>query len=171
MTRDEFLDDMQDIGDLLNFCGRNDCDVLDHVVDEYSKDDYINEMLVDQARNSDWRDMYSWLRNVYDNSGYDYYEYDDYEGEYRQADYDYCLERVLDWCDEEEFWDEPDEEDEEFIPQLTDEELYELEPVEEEDCSVMDMFAESNDHVRRVTEEELEILGNSMRSIQELINE
>ena len=49
-------------------------------------DDYINETLVDMARNSDgWRDLRNMLNDI--PTGYDYYIRDEYD-EFREADDD-----------------------------------------------------------------------------------
>lgn len=161
MTRTEFIDEINDFYELINFCDDVRCYLLEDVISADSRDEIIDESLVDLARNNTWQDLFSILDGYRDNSGYDYYEYDEYYGEWRPADFDYWKEQVAEWGDDNDAWGE-DEEEPRFEPVDTFE-------VEEEECTVMDMLSESRDCVQRFTEEELEALGNGLREANEMI--
>ena len=116
MKRSEFCEEMNSIYDLHDFCVDHDCSILmdfwDH--DEFS--DYIDEQLVDFARNDYWRDLMSRLseyENLVDN--YDYVVYDPDECEYvgiDEREFDTYYNMILEWGDDYDAW-EPEEEDEE----------------------------------------------------------
>ena len=116
MTRQEFIDDVTTWGELLNFCANEDCDLCEDIVDPGYVDEYVNDSLVDWACNNDWRSLLGILNNVDDNSGYDYYRYDDYE--YVPVDDDRDLfeeykDSVLEWMDDNDYWPDGDEDEEE----------------------------------------------------------
>lgn len=139
MTRNEFLNDVITFGELKDFCYDYDCTMLEDVYDEEGRDDYINECLMDWARDDSWQELYSRLDGI--PTGYDWYRYDDY-GEWcglDDGDFEEYKDDVLEWGDDNDIWDEDEEEDdtdifaEEIDADMADEED---EPVEDEDFSV-----------------------------------
>lgn len=113
MTREEFINDINDWQALLDFCYDNDCHICDNVYSQEVKDDYVNQRLVDEARSvGSWYELYQWLDDIPDGS--DYYVIDDY-GDIQELDdyddFDRYKEDVLNDIDEEELWD-VEEEDE-----------------------------------------------------------
>ena len=146
MTRQEFIDEVCDWGDLIDFCRDNHADdLVEDIYDEASRDDYINEGLVDLAREYTWDELYSILDRI--PTGYEYYKYDygDWEGlgdgdfdDLKQEVDDYCLRNGIFDDEEEDEEEEPEEEPEE---ESVDEEGEE--PIEDEDCSFSDLFSES----------------------------
>ena len=166
MTRQEFIDDVTTWGELLNFCSDEDCDLCEDIVDWDYVDDYVNDSLVDWARDNDWRSLLGILNNVDDNSGYDYYRYDDYE--YVPVDDDRNLfeeykDSVLEWMDDNDYWPDGDEDEEEeeetgtwapsySAPQPA-EEPEDLDPIPDEDCSFTDMFAAGVGCIASINEE------------------
>ena len=132
MTRQEFLDDVYDFRELMVFCYNNDCGICDDIYDDESKDEYINEHLSDMADNADdWQSLYRTLDDI--PTGYDYYrldDYDDFNG-LDDDDFDDYKNDVLEWMDDNEYWDEDEDDEEEYFPP---EEEYNEEEDDEESC-------------------------------------
>lgn len=113
MTRDEFIDDVVDFYDLRNFCYDYDCDELDDVYDSRGLDGYINNSLIDWAREvGDWEELREKLDDI--STGYDYYKIDGYGDIIGLDDYDFAeyKDAVLDWGDRNGVWDQDEEEEE-----------------------------------------------------------
>lgn len=130
MTRKEFLEDVNDMDDLICFCNDNDLSTLEYVYDSDSFDSYINDCLYDKVRNNgdSWVDVKDWLNDIPD--GYDYYDTEyDFEGigDYEFDDY---KTRVLDDADYYDVW-EDEEDDEEVEGVEDDEEVYDSDISEE----------------------------------------
>lgn len=139
MTRNEFLEDVTTFSDLKDFCYNENCSILEDVYDEEGRDDYINECLMDWAREDSWQDLYGRLDNI--PTGYDWYRYDDY-GDWcglDDGDFEEYKGDVLEWADDNGVWDDDEEED-------VEEDCFEDEPEddepapEEEDFSVGDLI-------------------------------
>ena len=117
MTRQEFLDDVCDFDELREFCYDNDCTICDYIYDDDSKDDYINEHLSDMADDADdWQSLYRTLNDI--PTGYDYYCLSDYGDFYGldDADFEGYKDEVLEWMDNNEYWDEDEDDEEEYFP-------------------------------------------------------
>lgn len=114
MTRNEFLENVTWWTELLDFCSDEGCDYCDNIYDEYGKDEYFNDQLLEMARNADdWQDLYSRLEDI--PCGYDRYLYSDY-GEWESLDdddFERYKEDVLDWGDTHGIWDDEEEVEEE----------------------------------------------------------
>lgn len=162
MTREDFIENIQSWEDLINFCSDYGCDYCEDVYDDDQMDDYINETLVDMARNSDgWRDLRNMLNDI--PTGYDYYIRDEYD-EFREADDDEFEDyksSVIEWGDNGDVWDEDeeedyyDDEDEEPAPSMsTSESNNEEEDVVEEGCSLQELFESGVDSLRALSEKE-----------------
>jgi len=171
VTRQEFIDDVTTWSELLQFCYDEDYDT-DDIYSSDSRDDYINDQLMDWARNDSWREMLETLRDLEDGDGYDYYRHDDYDDWIGLCDgdgeFDSYKNAVLEWMDENEYWpddDDEEEEDEEYddeeeAPPADDDESFEEDDeddfdVEDEDCSVGEMFAASVHCIRAIAQEEI----------------
>lgn len=98
------------------FCYDNDCGICDDIYDDESKDDYINEHLSDMADDADsWQSLYRTLDDI--PTGYDYYRLDDY-GEFNglgDDDFEDYKDEVLEWMDDNEYWDEDEDDEEEYF--------------------------------------------------------
>lgn len=111
MTRQQFIDEVNDWWELIDFCNDEGCSYCDDVYSEESRDDYINEELVDMARDADsWSSLLDTLNDI--TTGYDYYrrtDYGDWEGlgDYEFSDY---KDDVLEWGDNNDIWEEDEEE-------------------------------------------------------------
>lgn len=155
MTRQEFLDNVENFSDLIVFCCDEGCDICDDVVDSDYWDEWIDDNLVDWARNDSWRDLMSRLNELDEDSGYTFYIYDDYYCEYKGVDddgddFDRYKSEVLDWADEHGCWEEDEEEEEEEEPapyrpygfsDTSEEEEEDEDPTPDEDCSFDDLIA------------------------------
>lgn len=110
MTRQEFIDNVTCMSDLIEFCADVDCDLLCDVYDSEGRDDYINQnLLYDWARELDWEDV----RNILDDipTGYDYYYYDGvWTGISEWSDFQEWKQQVLEWCDECDVFSDDEEE-------------------------------------------------------------
>ena len=141
MTRQEFVDEVNSWGDLIDFCNENNLDFTEDIYDEESRDNDIDEMLVDWARENNWQELYNILDRI--QTGYEYYRYDygDWEG-LGDADFDDLKEEVEEYCvrngyfdEEEEPEEEPDEEEEPEEEEQEEESEDDM-PVEDEDLSL-----------------------------------
>ena len=160
MTRQQFIDEMYDIGDLVSFCADRDLDFCDDIIDEDSRDYQIDDYkLAEWARDNDWETVYRILDEI--PTGYNYYRYDEYSDSWEgltDSDFDDLKEDILEWMDRYEEWDEeeydgdeepapvtniePDEDDEDCVPEEGDfpvpQLICELPPVEAEQDSDTD---------------------------------
>lgn len=154
MTRAEFYENVTTWGDLKDFCFDENCDICNDIYDEEGRDDYINGCLMGWARNDSWTELLSRLEDI--PTGYDYYRYDDY-GDWAgldDGDFYEIRDEVAEWMDDNGYWDDDEEEaDDEDEKPLDDEE--EEPPVEDEDCSLGELFAASATRVQSIAEEEL----------------
>lgn len=142
MTREEFIQDVNSVSELLDFCWHYNCECCNDIISEETRDERIDDDVVQIARDSGWQDAYDWLSRIRDTTGYDYY-IDDGD-EYRPLwddEFDYYKEEVLEWADmcgdvfDEE---EPDDDEEEQTqPEEPQEEEF---VIEDEDCTVQEMI-------------------------------
>lgn len=169
MTRAEFYENVTTWWDLKNFCSDEQCDICDDIYDEEGRDDYINDCLMDWARNDSWTELLSRLEDI--PTGYDYYRYDDY-GDWvglDDGDFDEIRDEVAEWMDDNGYWDDDEEEadDEEDTPFIDPEDA---EPIDDEDCSLGELFEGSVARIRAISEEELEAARETERALQEFLS-
>lgn len=169
MTRAEFYENVTTWWDLKNFCSDEQCDICDDIYDEEGRDDYINDCLMDWARNESWTELLSRLEDI--PTGYDYYRYDDY-GDWvglDDGDFDEIRDEVAEWMDDNGYWDDDEEEadDEEDTPFIDPEDA---EPIDDEDCSLGELFEGSVARIRAISEEELEAARETERALQEFLS-
>lgn len=166
MTRNEFLENVTTFGDLKDFCYNEDCSILEDVYDEEGRDDYINECLMDWARDDTWQELHDRLDGI--PTGYDWYRYDDY-GDWcalDDEDFEDYKNDVLEWADDHGVWDDDEEDDMEDDVEDDCFEDEDDEPApEEEDFSVGDLIGMcvialstiQSEDARRAREEEEEL--------------
>lgn len=152
MTRDEFINDVNDFYDLKSFCWDNDCYECEDVYDSEQRDDYLNEHIIDMARSETWESLRDILNDI--SSDYEFYRLDDY-GDWvglDDSDFETYKDDVLDWADNNDIWDDDDEEEEiiEDYNSIVDEEPRSAPPTpdstEDEDlvedgCPLNDLFS------------------------------
>jgi|GEM_PF-3668955 len=129
MTRAEFIDSMYCWSELLGFCYDHDCCNCDDVRTSDKRNESINDALSDAIQSREnWRDVLETLKDHHEQDGYEYYIEDEY-GEWSGAgDYEFDQHKtcVLDWMDENEYWDDDDEAEdpeEESAPEQPSEQL------------------------------------------------
>lgn len=127
MTREEFLDNVNDWDELLDFCYDNDIYTCEDIHTDAQKDEYIEDNLVEWARTSTWKELYNILDDIPDESNW--YIINDY-GEIWEAtddDFEDYKQRTLEKCDDDLLFDEEEPYEEDDI------EDYALDEEEEED--------------------------------------
>lgn len=148
MTRAEFEDNVTSFYDLIDWCNDNNCYVCDDIYSSESYDSYINDQLVDWARDYDWEE----LRNILNDlpTGYEYYLGAEYDNDWRgldDDDFDEFYSRALEWGDENEIWDDDDEEE------YVEEEPEDDDPIVEMGVSFDDLFSSCSDTVQRISKD------------------
>ena len=143
MTLDEFDEEICDFGDLKDWCSEHECEICDDIYSEDDMNYQINENLVEWAREYTWEELYRILDSI--PTGENWYRWSDYaEWVYADSDFDDYKEDVRQWgirngeFNENSFDDDDEEEVDPYI----------LEPTEEEDVALDDMF--SSDEVPMV---------------------
>ena len=170
MTRAEFFENVTTWWDLKNFCSDEQCDICDDIYDEEDRDYYINDCLMDWARNDSWTELLARLENI--PTGYEYYRYDDYnewEG-LDDVDFDELRDEVAEWMDENGHWEDDEEEpfdDEEDAPYIDPEDTA---PLDDEDCSLGELFNGSFARIQAISEEELEAARETERALQDFLS-
>ena len=154
MKRTEFIRDVTTWWELMDVCEEHSLRTCEDIIDDESRNDYINETLVDLARNNSWQDLRDTLNCYADDDGYDFYAYDDYYGRWRPLDdddFDNYKDLVLEEMDNNDYFDPEDDEEDSEEPsagsgwkmdsdQSTNTED-DFEFVDEEECSMIDMMA------------------------------
>ena len=106
MTRQEFLDDVNGFSDLLRFCSDEDLDACSYVKTADELDEWLNDTILDWAREMCWTELRDQLDDI--NTNYDYYD-----TEYGVEGIDYDFERykwyALEEADELDIWDEEED--------------------------------------------------------------
>lgn len=116
MTREQFLEDIVDICQLMDFCYEYGFD--DEVADVYSQASY-KEWVWSSIQDwyGDWESLASWLYNLPETSDYDYFDLSDEPCGVGDYEFDYYKERVLEAADHNDFWDDTDEYEIEEAPE------------------------------------------------------
>ncbi len=111
MTRQEFLDTINNEESLLHFCYEENLGVCDEVYSQEGMDEYLNEHLGDIIDGYNWRDVLSILEGI--PTGYDYYIKNEYAWmEFYGVDDDVFEElkdEVLQIMDDGGYWDDEEE--------------------------------------------------------------
>lgn len=111
MTRQQFIDEVNDWRELIDFCNDEECSYCEDVYSEESRNDYINEGLVDMARYAgSWDSLLDILSDI--TTGYDYYRRTDYDDWVGLDDYEFrgYKDDVLAWADDQDIWEDGEEE-------------------------------------------------------------
>lgn len=108
MTRDEFVEEIEDFGDLISFCCDNGySELVDYIYDRVSTNDVIMDGIqCDNLGCNTWTELHDRLGEIPDCDWYDL------EWGYEEADFDCKKAEVLAYLDHDGFWDEEDEDDE-----------------------------------------------------------
>lgn len=161
MTRNEFLEDVNDWESLIDFAAEIECDVCDDLVLGESLSGRVSDDFNDYAYDYDWTDIRRWLMDI--REGYDCYNR---EGSFEYSalddeDFDGYKSDVLSFADRYNYWDEeedPDdeEEDEDYDVEEDEEDAYEEDDYEvpEEEFSVSDLFGFCTEKITTIALEE-----------------
>ena len=136
MTRQEFIENINDWDSLVDFCRENDCDILDCVYDEYSMNEEIDYYIGEYLHEYTWQEFRDMLSEI--PTGYEYYRensafnWDGLDG----SDFRNYKEDVLAWMDDGGYWEENDNDEELFDGEDDDQD----DAIAEEDFSVGDLI-------------------------------
>ena len=111
MTRQQFIDDVTGWYELIDWCRNHGCPVCEDIYSDESRDMYINDNLVDMARDNNWYELRDILGGFA--TGYDYWHRDEYDDWYGVDDdeFDGYRNDVLNWADENGEFDEEEDDD------------------------------------------------------------
>ena len=170
MTREEFLENTTDFDELVYFCNEYGYyEYVEDIMDSESFDNWLDEKFADDLSHYSWREIRDEMNDVPE--GYDWYRI--YDGYYGLTDDDFSeiLQEVLERCDDDEFWDHPEEDDiDSYVDDdiLSEEEIVEEEEVLEieDEASMLDMFASTSSFIKQEyiepKEEDVEAAGNEI---------
>lgn len=159
MTRNEFIENVQDFGDLITFCYDEGCNYTEDIYDEEGMDEFVDNELYDITRNAGerWYNIRDILNDI--QTGYGYYRiysiseivplYDDDFEDYK------C--DVMDWGDANDVW-EHDEESEETteLEEEKSEEKEEDDQPPEEGCTIEELFTAGKELAEEMAAKESE---------------
>ena len=152
MTRREFIEEVTSWYELKDFCDEEQIDFCDNVYSDSEKDDYIDERLDEIITGSSWQDVYGVLDDI--PTGYEYYFIEDVYDirAARDDDFDRLKQGVLEYYDNNGYWDEEEEE-----PVYVDADDYENAEADEfvvdTSVSLGDFFASSAEDLDKITAE------------------
>lgn len=148
MTRQEFIDNVTEWSELIDFCSDNDLGECEDVMSSDDMNDYIENNISDYVYDSGWRSVVETLSSI--DTGYDYYHHDGGLDFTYLDDDDFrrYKDSVLDSMDDSGYWDDEEDEDntgfEDDIFDALEEDEEESEDdedeVETESCSVNDLL-------------------------------
>lgn len=108
MTRAEF-ESIEEWYDLIDFCDEIGCRACQDIYDEAGYNNHVDDAASDYLRYYSWYELRDKLRDLPTDCEY-YYKLDEFDWE--DADYgdtfDNIKDEVLDFCNENELWDEGD---------------------------------------------------------------
>lgn len=138
MTRREFIEDCTTIGELIEFCSDEGLNFCEDIYDEDTRDEIIDECLVEWAHDNNWRDLRDKLLDI--TTGYSYYRDDGDWTPIDDSDAEDIKEEILDYMDRNDRWDDEDDEaPEDALESYDDDDV--LPGIE--DFPVSDFFSES----------------------------
>ena len=167
MRRQEYIEEVTTWNELLNVADESrHYEYAENIYDDDGRDDYINEMLYDWARNDSWRELYERLSYFTEDSS-EWWRLDDYGDWIALCDGDEEFEEakndLLRDLDEDEWWD--DEEDGESTTEESD--LFDEEEeilVESDEVSIDEMFEDCSDAFKSIVKKAAEE-SNSFASL------
>lgn len=146
MTRQEFIDEVNDWQELIDFCNREGIDYCDDVYDFGSYSSKIEDEIQERLAWDGWEAIRDWLYDLpcgceyYVNSDNGWFEADNSYFEDTKQD-------VLNFMDDDDRWDEDEEEEqtEEFVDNDDEDSFF-----FEEDISLPSLFLSCSDEIRKV---------------------
>jgi hypothetical protein len=144
MTRNEFLETIDEWCELIGFCSDMGCDSCEDVIDRDGMNDEIENDLSEVINDYNWLEIRDALDGIC--TGYEYYRRNglfDYEG-MDDSDFQQYKDDALAWGDDRDEWDDEDDDVDVFTEELETSEIDDEEPVEDEDFSVGDLLGMCN---------------------------
>lgn len=157
MTRQEFINNVTEWSELIEFCNDMDCSYCDDVVSEDDLGERIRDDYIEFGHQYSWTEIRGWLDNIVD--GYDYYvRQGSFEYVYLddEGDFDEYKNDVIGWMDDNGLWDEDyddTEEDEEDLIEETLTDGEDDEEIPEEDITVSDLFSMCSGMLQTIEED------------------
>lgn len=179
MTRQQFIETVTQWWELKEVCEDHGCPVCDEVYDEEGMDNEINYSVSEYAGDYSWYDLRDKLDDI--PSGYDAYHASgsfDWEG-LTPEDFDDYKNDVLDWMDDNGYWDEEEPEEEPRQPYenpFDDEEELPLEDAEEpfapaeEAFSAMELFGMCSASLITIQQEKLRQEQEMKEAFRQYVN-
>ena len=175
MTRDYFLENIESWPELLELCNDEECDICENIFSQEVMDDQINEDLRSfYVRDYDWTEIRDILYDI--PTGYDYYRCDgmlNYVCMNDYGDFNSYKDKVLDWMDDNDRWDNEDDDcDERYCTEAesSDKEPEEP-PIENEDFSVDVLFGMCFASMTAIRKEEAEKEQKSQKELDAAFSE
>lgn len=177
MTRHEFFEDITEWWQLIEFCRDNGYDgYVEDIYDDDGRDEFINECLVDWAREDTWRELLNRLDDIPTGYAYYRYNYGDWDG-LDDGDLEALKRDVAAECDADGLWDEEDTDEEDDEDEFADDEDFDEEsddedddtPIEDEDCSLDELFFAGISCVKGVEEARRAESDDTEKSFWEMI--
>lgn len=117
MRRDEFIEEINNIYDLMDFCWNNNYDsFVENIYGDESRNEYIeNDISERRSCGDSWWEIRDWLYSIDDHGDYDYWRLDDW-GDWQGVDdclFEELKENLLEELDSDGFFEDADEDDEE----------------------------------------------------------
>lgn len=173
MTRQYFIDNVNDWWELKDFCNDEDCDICSDIYSDEDMDEEINYAIREYSDDYQWYELRDLLRGI--PSGYSFYRQNssfDWEGLDDDADFTSYKDDVLEWMDNGGYWDDEDDiEYDDYEEELPAEPDDDEEPVPAEDFSVGDLigmcsasFVTMWQESRRMEQEENEAFRSYVQS-------
>lgn len=162
MTREEFLDTIDNIDDLISFCYDNDMEeYCSSVHSRDSVDEYLCDLIQEKCRHESWESVREMLNDI--EPGYDWYVEDDCYIFAPLEDYVFCdiREEVLDHCEDIGYFDNPEDEEEDFLSDLEEETTEACEPDDSSSTICFDDFLSSNNQVLQTVQEYIASRNNT----------
>lgn len=163
MTRHEFIENIDNWEELLDFCYNYNCDICDNVYDSEERDEYIDNNFYGLCREECWTTVRDYLNEIPTEN--DYYKnncsYLDWTGLDNEDDFEGYKQDALDWGDDNDIWDEEE----------SDKEEEELDPVPEEDISTSELFSMCSERFQKFKGEVTELRDEEDERFNMLIKE
>lgn len=134
MTRSYFLAQINEWRDLIDLCRHYRCDICEDIIDRDQLDNYVHDDIIACINDNSWKEIRDMLEEI--DPGFDYYRADgrfDYECLESYDFYNY-KQKVLDWMDGKDMWEEEGSESAE-PPEAKEPEA------EEEDFTISDLMS------------------------------
>lgn len=171
MTRNDFLNNVTQWWELLDFCSDEGCNICEDIIDSDQLDECVEEDI--RGTNYSWRDIRESLLGI--PTEYCFYRINgsfNYDG-MDETDFDNYKDGVLGWGDNNGVWeDEPDDEYDFDIDTMFNEEDSEPDglPVEEEDFSIGELMGFCGVVLSDIRREEAAERAREDEALNQLIN-